>query len=111
MVAVEAAAKTAIDVAANVDAVGSPTNYIVAAVAAAADIGIAVVAAVEAIEEVPTLAGVPDFARAKVDHISEDKRMVLKLANNQKSSYNSCIAHYFPHCIEAATGKLLQEIE
>lgn len=109
MVAVEAAAKTAIDVAANVDAVVSPGNYIAAAVAAV-DTNIAAVVAAEAIEAVPILAVVPEFATAKGVHIPEHK-MALKLENNQKSSYNSCIAHYFPHCIAAAIEAPLQEIE
>lgn len=108
MVAVEAAAKTAIDVAANADAVVSPGSYIAAAVAAA-DTDIVAVVAAEAIDEVPILAVVPDFATAKVVHIPAHK-MALKLENNQTSSYNSCIAHYFPHCIAAATEAPLQEI-
>jgi hypothetical protein len=112
MVAVEAAAKTAIDVAANVDAVVSPGNYIAAAVAAVDTNIAAAVAAVaaEAIEAVPILAVVPEFATAKVVHIPE-RKMALKLENNQKSSYNSYIAHYFPHCIAAAIEAPLQEIE
>jgi hypothetical protein len=106
MIAVEAAATTAIDVAANVDAVESPGYYTVAAVAAA-DTDIV---AVEAIEEVLILAVVPEFATVKVVHIPEHM-MVLKLENNQTNSYNSCIAHYCRHCIAAATEAPLQEIE
>jgi predicted regulator of amino acid metabolism with ACT domain len=110
MVAVEAAAKAATDVAANVDAAGSPGNYIVAA--AAADREIAAAAAVEVIEkeEVPILAVVPDFATAKVVHIP-DHKMAMKLVNNQTSWHSSCIAHCFPHCTAAATVEPLQEIE
>lgn len=106
MVAVEVAAKTAIDVAANVDAVGSPGNYIAAGVAAA-DTDIV---AVEAIEEVLILAVVPNFATEKVVHIPEHK-MALEPENNQTNSYNSYIAHYCRHCIAAAIEAPSQEIE
>lgn len=109
-VAVEAAAKTAIDVAANVDAVVSPGNYTAAAVAVAdTDIAAAVVAA-EVIEEAPILAVVPKFATAKVVH-NPERKMVLKLENNQTSSYSSYTARYFQRCIAAANEAPLREIE
>lgn len=57
----------------------------------------------------PALAVVLDFATAKAVHIPE-YTMVLRLEYNQTSSYNSCIAHYFPHCIAPATEAPLQEI-
>lgn len=104
--AVEAAATTAIGVAADVDAVVSPVNY----TAAVADTDIVAVAAAEAIEEVLIPAAVPKFATAEVVHIREHK-MALSLENNQTSSYNSYTARYFQHCIAAATGAPLQEIE
>lgn len=114
-VAVEAAAKTAIDVAANVDAVVSPGSYTAAAAVAVADTDIVavvavVVAAAEAIEEALILAVVPESATAKVVH-NPERKMVLSLANNQTSSYSSYTEHYFQHCIAAANEVLLREIE
>lgn len=109
MIAVEAAAKTGIDVAANADAVVSPGSCTAAAVAAD-DTDIVAVGAAGAIEEVLILAVVLEFATAKVVHIPEHK-MELKLENNQTSSYNSCIAHYCRHCIAAATEAPLQAID